>query len=79
MFRRLFGKKTKQLSGDITELWQVRWVSRHGEFSGDVRTETELFYTKEAAEEFRRKLEQAFLLIRSTGFQSRVHLERKRL
>lgn len=78
MFRRLFGRVNK-LSGDITELWQVRWTSRHGEFSVDVRTQTELFYTKEAAEEFRRKLEEAFLLIRSTGFQTKVHLERKSL
>lgn len=48
------------------QLWEVRWMSRHGEYHGDVKPELEAFTSEEAAEEFAESLRQAFKLTRTT-------------
>lgn len=52
---------------DAVQLWEVRWRSRHGEFSSDTRTEVEAFPTEDEANAFATSLKNAFTLIRHTG------------
>lgn len=52
---------------DAVQLWEVRWRSRHGEFSSDTRTEVEAFPTEDEANAFAAALRNAFALIRHTS------------
>lgn len=56
---------TKQI--EAAQLWEVRWYSRYGGYSGDTRPELEAFPSKEAAEYFRDALVNAFSLIKHTS------------
>lgn len=49
------------------ETWAVRWRSRNGRYSSDIRDEMELFTSKEDAEKFATALREAFKLIRHTS------------
>lgn len=52
---------------DVAQLWDVRWNSRHGEYSGDIRPQLECFTSEEAADAFAESLRNAFKLIRTTS------------
>jgi hypothetical protein len=58
---------TKTTTATSVQLWEVRWRSRHGAFSGDLRPEVECFTSEEAADEFATSLRNAFKLIRNTS------------
>lgn len=60
-----FTNQTKEV--DAVQLWEVRWTSRHGEYSSDVRPEMEGFTSPEEAHEFSDALRNAFKLIRHTS------------
>ena len=60
-----FENGTRQI--EVVQLWEVRWMSRHGEYSGDVAPQIETFTTREAADNFATSLRNAFKLIRHTG------------
>lgn len=47
--------------------WVVRWESRYGQYSNDIKKEAEIFPIKEDAEAFKAQLEAAFRLIRHTS------------
>lgn len=51
---------------DAVETWVVRWLSRYGEFSNNVRPECEVFTSFEDAEKFKQALIDAFKLIKHT-------------
>jgi hypothetical protein len=57
--------KTKEV--EAVQLWEVRWTSRHGEYSSDTRPEMEAFTSPEAAHEFADALKNAFKLLRHTS------------
>ena len=57
------------------QLWEVRWKSRHGEFSSDTRPEMESFSSEEEAQYFKASLENAFRILRYTS-GARVTLEK---
>ena len=63
---------------DAVQLWEVRWISRHGEFSSDTRPEVEAFPTEAEANAFAEALRSAFALIRHTGSRSYVRVEKAR-
>ena len=50
---------------EVVQLWEVRWHSRHGEYSGDIRPEVEAFTSEADAEEFATALRNAFALTRT--------------
>jgi hypothetical protein len=52
---------------EVAQLWEVRWKSRHGEYSHDVRPEVEAFASEAQAEEFATALRNAFQLVRHTS------------
>ena len=49
------------------QLWSVRWCSRYGEYSSNIRAETEVFTSEEDAKEFQLALQNAFKLIKHTS------------
>ena len=49
------------------ESWIVRWQSRHGVYSKDVKPECEVFTSKEGAIKFANQLKEAFALIKHTS------------
>jgi len=51
----------------FTETWEVRWASRHGDYSGDTKPEIAAFASREEAEEFGEVLRDSFRLIRHTS------------
>jgi len=64
-----FAKPVEVPSGEVktikaVQLWEVRWTSRHGALSFDVRQEVEAFPTEAEAREFARALKAAFKLIK---------------
>ena len=48
-------------------MWEVRWTSRHGEYSGNTQPQLECFTSIAAAEEFAVSLRNAFALVRHTS------------
>ncbi len=52
---------------EVAQLWEVRWESRHGEYSNDTRPEMEAFPTRQTAEEFAEALRNAFDIVRHTS------------
>lgn len=67
-----FKKLIDAPSGDKVQLegirtYTVRWTSRHGTFSCDVRPEVQMFTNIEDAEHFAQVLRDAFNLIRHTA------------
>ncbi len=61
----LFGEsKTKEI--DAVELWYVRWMSRHGEYSSHIQPVVEAFTSKEQADEFANTLRAACKVLKYT-------------
>lgn len=52
---------------EVVQLWTVRWVSRNGPYSGDLRQEVEAFTSEADATAFKQSLENAFQLLRHTS------------
>ena len=52
---------------DFAETWEVRWTSRHGDYSGDTKPEVAAFTSRNDAERFAIALKSAFKLIRHTN------------
>jgi hypothetical protein len=46
--------------------WEVRWESRHGHYSGNVRSEVAAFTTRATAEAFAQTLRDAHKILRNT-------------
>ena len=51
----------------VAQLWEVRWHSRHGQYSSDTRPELETFLSEAEANDFATSLENAFRLIRHSS------------
>lgn len=67
-----FKKLIVPSSTDVRELesvqtWEVRWTSRHGDFSTDIKAEMEVFTSEEDATYFAKALRAAFNLTRITN------------
>lgn len=60
-----FSNRTKRV--DVVETWEVRWMSRKGDYHADVRPEVVVFTSHEAAHEFAVSLKNAFSLLRHTA------------
>lgn len=73
---KIFFRDEQETSVDVYECWEVRWTSRHGEYSSDTRPEIRAFPDKKGAAEFKRALEDAFKLIKHTS-ATRVTLSRQ--
>jgi len=50
----------------VLQLWEVRWVSRHGEYRADTKAEAEFFTSPTEANGFADALRAAFRLTRNT-------------
>jgi len=50
---------------DVIQLWEVRWISRHGEYSHHTQPELEAFTSYEKANEFATALKNANKLLRN--------------
>lgn len=51
---------------DAVQMWEVRWRSRHGECSWDMRSEVEVFLSESDANAFAESLRAAYRLTRTT-------------
>lgn len=60
------------------EMWEVRWDSRNGRYSGDEIQEIETFTSKEDATIFKESLEDAFKLLRYSGGITNVKISKRR-
>lgn len=74
-----FLKKLLIPSGEKEEVtayktYTVRWWSRYGEYSNDIRAEVEVFTTKEDADKFAKSLKEAYSLLRHTS-GTKVYVE----
>lgn len=73
-------KKVKLIEGlrevDVVQLWEVRWTSRYGSFSGDTQPEIEVFDTEEGANEFGDTLKKCFELLKFSGKETLVSVSR---
>lgn len=58
------------------QLWMVRWTSRNGPFSGSTQLEAEAFPTE--AHAFKAALVAAFKLVKHTGGETEVTVEKTR-
>lgn len=67
VIQKLLSIPTGQKTVEATELHEVRWTSRYGEYSNSTQPEAEVFTSKEGAEEFAAALRNAFKLIRHTS------------
>ena len=56
---------TKQI--DVVQTWEVRWHSRHSEFSGGTQPEVEVFTSELDAANFKKSLQNAFKLLKHTS------------
>ena len=60
-----FTNQTREV--EAVQMWNVRWQSRNGKYSGDVQPELEAFPTEAQAQEFATTLRNAFALLRHTS------------
>jgi hypothetical protein len=67
-----FTNQTKMV--DAVQLWEVRWNSRHGEYSGDIKKEAEFFPSEDDAIQFKNALVSAFKLTRNTSVETKVSI-----
>lgn len=71
-----FSNTTKEIS--VTQLWEVRWWSREGDYDEDnpryvtANPELECFVSEKEAMEFKTSLENAFKLLRYSGTGRKV-------
>lgn len=80
---RLFFKKVsfrdeQKISVDVVECWEVRWYSRHGGYSGDVRQEVRVFPNEDDANTFAEALRDAYALLKHLH-GNWVHVEKQGL
>ena len=61
------GNKFDPARFDNITNWEVRWKSRSGDFSSDVRSEVAGFTSKETATEFAQTLKDAHKMLRNTN------------
>lgn len=66
--------ETRQI--EVAQLWEVRWTSRHGGYSHDVRPEVEAFTSKDAAEDFALALNNAWHLLRCSSAGTEISLKK---
>lgn len=52
---------------DAVQVWTVRWLSRSGPYSGDLRQEVEAFTSEDEAKAFKEALENAYKLLKHTS------------
>lgn len=71
--KKIFFRDKQEQAVDVYEGWEVRWYSRHGAYSGDIKPEVKIFPNEEHAQDFKKALEAAFNLIKHTS-QSTVRL-----
>ena len=69
---RLLNIPVGEKSVEAIELYEVHWMSRHGEYSSSVRREAEFFPSLEEASEFAVALKNAFKLLKHTGEGTKV-------
>jgi hypothetical protein len=75
-FKKLTTPKTNETKQtDAVQMWEVRWRSRHGEYSSDTRPELEAFTSEADAEAFAESLKAAYRLTRNTS-GNRVELRK---
>ena len=63
----MFFRDEAEMSVDVIETWEVRWDSRWGEYSGNIKPEIRVFPSKEGATAFGKALKDAFKLIKHTS------------
>lgn len=51
---------------EAVQLWEVRWMARHGAFSNDTREQVEVFMSEQDADDFATALKNATKLLRHT-------------
>lgn len=66
-FKNIFIRDEKERPLKAVELYEVRWTSRYGEYSGQISLEIEVFTNRFEAELFQRALQDAFKLIKHTS------------
>lgn len=69
-----FSNKTKTVDSFVC--WQVRWVSRSGEYISDVKPEIASFPLEKDARDFKESLEAAFRLLKHSGHGTGVSIEK---
>ena len=57
--------ETKEI--DVIQTWEVRWMSRDGSYSCDVKPQVEVFLLEQSAIDFKNSLVAAAKLIRNTN------------
>jgi len=55
--------------------WIVRWRSRNGEYSTDIKLEAEIFPSEQDAHKFAQQLKESFKLLRYSGYVTDVKVE----
>jgi hypothetical protein len=60
-----FTNRTRSV--EVVRMWEVRWRSRHGRYSGDTRPELECFTSEAEAAKFAESLRAAFALIKHSS------------
>lgn len=66
-FKKIFIPNGQKTEITAIEQWSVRWYSRYGEYSTDVRQECEFFISEDEAKLFAEQLKQAFKLVKCTS------------
>jgi hypothetical protein len=51
---------------EFAETWEVRWLSRHGDYSGDTSPQVAAFTSRGDAEQFAMALKAAYKMLRHT-------------
>jgi len=64
---KMFFRDEQVRSVDTLETYEVRWQSRHGEYSNDTKPEIKVFVTEQDAHAFKKALDDAFKLINHTS------------
>ena len=63
---------------NFAETWEVRWISRHGRFSGDTRPEVAGFSNEGDALVFATAIRDAYKMLRHTS-DTEVYMEQRKL
>lgn len=74
-FKKLFipsGAKTTVVAYNS---WVVRWESRYGEYSDDIKLEAEIFPSETDAYKFAEQLKESFKLLKYSGSPTKVKVE----
>ena len=63
---------------NFAETWEVRWISRHGRFSGDTRPEVAGFSNEGDALVFATAIRDAYKMLRHTS-DTEVYMEQRKI